>query len=92
MSRRRRGIEVESVVTVDADCDMSCDVVDDQIEFWFGPVTDGLHFYFDWPGLAKFMRVVSETVAQAKTIPRGERMDFTVNADERSRKAHTPNC
>ena len=53
MSRRRRGIEVESVVTVDADCDMSCDVVDDQVEFWFAPVTDGLHFYFDWPGLAK---------------------------------------
>ena len=91
MRRRRCGIQAESVVTVDGDCDMSCDVVgDDQIEFWFGPVTDGLHLYFDRLGFAKFLRVVEEMTARVAAVPRGERMVFTVNADERSREAHRP--
>jgi hypothetical protein len=94
MGRRRRrcGIEAESVVTVDGDCDMSCDVVsDDQIEFWFGPVTDGLHLYFDRLGFAKFLCVVEQMTARMAAVPRGERMEFTVSADERSQEARKPN-
>jgi hypothetical protein len=87
--RRRRGIRAESIVTVDGDCDMSCDVVgDDQLEFWFGPVTDGLHLYFDKSGFVKFMRVVDETMARAALNTAGACMAFAVSADERSRKAH----
>ncbi|HEX5405955.1 MAG TPA: hypothetical protein VFX16_27075 [Pseudonocardiaceae bacterium] len=89
---KRSGIEAESVVTVDGECDMSCEVLgDDQIEFWFGPVTDGLHLYFDKSGFAKFMRVVDEMRARVAKIPRGECVELMVNADERSRRAHAPN-
>jgi hypothetical protein len=88
---QRRGIEIESVITVQGDCDITCDVMgDEQIEFWFGPMIDGLHLYFDWPGFVKFMRVAAEMTARATAIPRGQRLEFTVYADERSRKAHGP--
>ena len=91
--RGRRGIEAESLVTVDGDCDMTCEVLgDDQIEFWFGPMIDGLHLYFDKAGLAKFMRVVEEMRTRVAKIPRGEDIAVMVSADERSRRAHTPNC
>jgi hypothetical protein len=91
--RRRRGIEAESVVTVDGDCDMSCEALgDDQIEFWFGPMIDGLHLYFDKSGFAKFMRVVEEMTTRVAKIPRGEEIEVMVSADERSRRAHMPNC
>jgi hypothetical protein len=87
----RRGIEAESIVTVHSDCDISCEVVgDDQIEFWFGPVTDGLHLYFDRPGFAKFMCVVDEMRVRTAAMPSVEQMPFTVHADERSRQVHRP--
>ena len=91
--QRRRGIEAESLVTVDGDCDMSCEALgDNQIEFWFGPMIDGLHLYFDKAGFAKFMRVVEEMRTRVAKIPRGEEIEVMVSADEHSRRAHTPNC
>jgi transcriptional regulator with XRE-family HTH domain len=45
---------------------------------------------FDWSALARFMRVAVEVPDRTNAIPRGERIEFMVHVDDRSRVAHTP--
>lgn len=44
----------------------------------------------DWSALDKFMRVAKKVIDHMRQIPRGEPIDFTVCADELSRRAHVP--
>ncbi|HEX5121385.1 MAG TPA: hypothetical protein VFW65_39895 [Pseudonocardiaceae bacterium] len=85
---RLRGIEVESVVTVDGDCYISSYVADDQVMFLLGPVTNGLILYFDWQGLAKFLGVTAQIVTRVGGALPGKPSEFTISADEQSRCAH----
>lgn len=84
------GIAVEATVTVDGDCDMSCEVVDDQIRLIFGRAATGLHVYFDRPGLNKLLAVTRAAMTYVRTT-QGEKIDFMVSADASSRQEHRPN-
>ena len=88
---RVRGIELESVVTVDGDCYISGSVVGDEIKFMLGPTTNGLTLYFDWQGLARFLGVAGQIVTRVHAALPGKPGDFSVSADEQSRLAHGPN-
>lgn len=85
------GIDVAVSITIDSDCDMSCEVVDDQVLFIFGRRETGLLLYLDWPTLHKFLRVVGAAVQHAQSTPAGQPSDFMVSADASSRREHTPN-
>lgn len=84
------GIAVEATVTVDGDCDMSCEVLDDQIQLIFGRIATGLHVYFDWPALDKLLAVLRAAMRRVEMTPAGTPACFTVSADANSRQAHTP--
>jgi hypothetical protein len=86
-----RGIDVESVVTVDGNCAVSCAVIGDEIEFILGPPTNGLVLYFNWQGLSKFLGVAGAMVTQVREAPPGKQVRVSVSADERSRQVHGPN-
>lgn len=83
------GIEV--TVTVDSTCEMSCEVVDDQIALILGKVDNGLRLYFDWPALDRLITVVGAMSRRVQANPPGKPIDFVISADERSRRAHSPN-
>lgn len=90
--KKRRGIVVETTATVEDDCDISCEAIDEELQFHFGPRIDGLQLCFDWRGLCKFMRVANEAIKLRKKIKPCGVHDFTVHADRRSFTAHTLNC
>lgn len=85
---RACGIDVESVVTVDGDCAMSCRAAHGEIQVLFGPATNGLVLYFDWSSLTKLLGLILSVITQANQPPPKQPADITVHADEQSREAH----
>ena len=77
-----RGMVTDSCVTVDGTCRMSCEVVNNQIEFHFGDHTGGLHLFLDWPGLVKLVRLQWMVVERFFELAPGEPMRFVVGDDE----------
>lgn len=72
-------------VTMDVACSVRCEVLGDQIEFWFGDVGSGLHAYFDRRGYDRFVQVQSYMVERLRTAPDSTPISFVVGDD-----AHTP--
>jgi hypothetical protein len=68
--------------TVEGACLIRCEVLGDQIEFWFGDVGSGLHVYFDRPGYHKFAQVQSDMVQRLRTAPDRTRISFVVGDDD----------
>jgi hypothetical protein len=85
------GIAVEAAVTVDGNCDVSCEVVDDQIRLIFGRTDTGLQLYFDWPGLDRLLAVTRAAMTRVQMTPQDTKIDFMVSADATAREAHRPN-
>lgn len=85
------GVAVEATVTVHSDCDMSCEMIADQVQLIFGTVDTGLHLYLDRPALDRLMTVVRAARMHAETMPQDLPTGFTVSADANSREAHRPN-
>jgi hypothetical protein len=86
-----RGIQTESVITVDGDCYLSCSFPGDEFKFLFGPVHNGLTLYMTWDGLAKFLSVLSSVIARIGEALPGKPVELSISADEPSRLAHGPN-
>lgn len=87
-----RGINIDTAITVDGHCLMSCEVLDDEIQCRFGTNNTGLHFYFDWPGLLRFIHLLN-LMMQRIVAPTGStKLDFMVSVDGESEREHTPNC
>lgn len=85
------GIEVAVTVTVDNTCDMSCEVVNDQIQFILGGVDNGLRLYLDWPALDKLMTIVGAMSRRVRANQPNTPIDFMISADAHSRSTHSPN-
>lgn len=68
--------------TVDGACLIRCEVLGDQIEFWFGDVASGLHLYFDPPGYHKFARIQSDMVKRLRTATDRTSTSFVVGDDD----------
>lgn len=85
------GIDIESMVTVDCNCYMSCEVMADEVQFIFGRINDGLCLSFDWAALLKFVRMMHVTMNRMQTESDSRKAWFMVSADDRSRDAHAPN-
>ena len=77
-----RGIAADSCVTVDGNCPISCEVVDDQIEFRFGDDESGLHLFFEGSGFVRFLHVGLQMVERYRALPVGTRVDFVVGDGE----------
>lgn len=84
------GIDVETIVSVDGNCRMSCRVVGDEIEFVFGRTNDGLRLAFDGHGLLRFMRLARAMVERLDGVPGEQLPDFMVSADKASYAEHVP--
>jgi hypothetical protein len=80
-----RGMVTDSVVTVDDTCRMSCEVLNEQIEFRFGDHTGGLHLFLDWEGYVKFVKLQAEVVERFFTLPPGAPIKFLVGDDGEER-------
>lgn len=87
---KKRGMDIEAIMTIHDKCAISCEVDDEEAKFTLGYIRDGLRLDFDISALKKFMRVAQKVIDQVKEVPRGERIDFTVYADDHSRKTHVP--
>jgi hypothetical protein len=68
--------------TAAGDCLIRCEVLGDQIEFWFGDVGSGLHLYFDPAGYHKFAQVESDMVERLRTVPDRTSISFVVGDDD----------
>lgn len=53
-----RGIASDACITIDGNCAMRCEVLEDQVEVRFGDEETGLHLFFDSLGLLRFMRLL----------------------------------
>jgi hypothetical protein len=84
MIDRQRLEGADFAVTVDGCCFIRCEVLDNQIEFWFGDVGSGLHLYFDLPGYAKFAQVQSDMIKRLRGVPDGTPISFVVGDDDRA--------
>jgi hypothetical protein len=69
-------------VSVDGACLIRCEVLGDQIEFWFGDVGSGLHLYFDRPGYARFAQVLSGLADRLRAAPDRLPIAFVVGDDD----------
>lgn len=85
------GIAVETTVTVDGDCDMSCEIFEGEIKVYFGHGDNMMQLYLDWPGLHRLVTVLDAAIRRVGQIPAGQPVRFMVSADERSRREHMPN-
>jgi hypothetical protein len=79
-SERMEGADFS--VTVDGTCWLRCEVINNQIEYWFGDVGSGLHLFFDRPGFAKWAEVQSEVVERLQAVPTGAQISFVVGDDD----------
>lgn len=86
--QRAGGIDVQSVVTVDGDCAMSCRADRGEIQVVFGPATNGVVLFFDWSGLTKLLGLILSVITQAQQTGSGDSAGVIVHADEPSREAH----
>jgi UDP-2,3-diacylglucosamine pyrophosphatase LpxH len=69
-------------VTIDDACPIRCEVLGDQIEFWFGDVGSGLHLFFDRRAYVRFAQVQSDMVDRLRNAPDGARISFVVGDDD----------
>lgn len=88
--KSKNGIDIDSAVTVDETCHMSCEVLEDEIQFLFGTKNTGIHLYFDWPGLARFLRLAGAVVERAQAASDSRTVRFMLSVDEGSRNEHMP--
>jgi hypothetical protein len=79
-SRRVEGADFG--VTVDGACPIRCEVLGNQIEFWFGDVASGLIVYFDRPGYANFVRVQAAMVERVHAASDGARVEIVVGDND----------
>ena len=77
-----RGVAADVSVTVNDQCQMSCEVDNDETRFQFGSATTGLRLDFDWQGFVRFMRVADAVIEQLRAIPDGAPIDFVVTATD----------
>lgn len=56
--KRPRGIASDACITINGDCAMQCEVLENQVEVRFGDDETGLHLFFDSLGLLRFMRLL----------------------------------
>lgn len=68
--------------TIAGACLVRCEVLGDQVEFWFGDVGSGLHLYFDRPGYHKFAQVQSDMVGRLHTARGRTPASFVVGDDD----------
>jgi hypothetical protein len=69
-------------VTTSRECDVSCEVIDDQAQFVLGDGDTSLHLVLDRRALARLAEVVVRTQKQWQDVPSGEFADFTVTASK----------
>ena len=94
-----RGMVTDSVVTVDGTCRMSCEVLNQQVQFLFGDHTGGLHLFLDWDGYVKFVKLQAVVVERFFTLPPGAPIRFVVGDDASEEldsrehlEGHCPGC
>jgi hypothetical protein len=85
------GIAIENTITLEHDCHMSCEVIDDQIEFIVGCKYHGLRLYLDWSTLDKLISLVGAVMRKVHTTAPEGRLQFTISIDDASRREHQSN-
>jgi hypothetical protein len=71
-------------VAVTGPCTLICRVLPDEAEFRFGDTDNGLQFFLNFLGLAKFMSIASRVLRKLRTIRDGAYIAFMVRDDEDS--------
>jgi hypothetical protein len=87
-----QGIAVDSWVSVDGQCWLSCDVIGDQAQFDFGHSTGSLHLNVSEAALARLVQVATEALTRFQAIPDGEEVCFSVTAAAIGRDGQAQSC
>lgn len=75
-----RGIDMETWVTASRECDVSCEVINDQAQFKLGDTDATLYLVMDTKVLARLVEVAARTQKQWQEVPSGQLANFTVTA------------